>query len=69
MIHDLDFRSEGVEITVTSKATGKSAVITLEEGHKRWMVKAKGFNGYYSTLEHAVREVAELINGLFGREE
>lgn len=69
MIHDLDFRSEGVEITVTSKATGEKAVITLEEGRKRWVVKAKGFNGHYSTLEHAVREVAELINGLFGREE
>ena len=68
MTHDLEFDSKGIEITVTSKSTGKRATITLDFAGKRWKVVAKGFSGYYSSLDQAVNEVAAMIE-TFGREE
>jgi len=51
---DEEIKAKGYEITVSYG--GQTVTVTLSQDRRRWMVKAKGYHGYFTNLESAWKE-------------
>ena len=61
---DLDIKSRGWDITLTKKLNGNKASVELyqpleTERATKWMVKGKGYQGYFGSLERAFDEAVK----------
>ena len=61
---DLDIKSRGWDITLTNKLNGNKASVALyqpldKEKETKWMVKGKGYQGYFGSLERAFGEAVK----------
>jgi len=64
---DVDLKSQGYDITLTDKITRQSIKVVLNHDHTKWGVTAPGFEGYYRTLETALKEALAHMQTKLGR--
>jgi hypothetical protein len=48
--------SHRYEITLTDKKSGMQITVNLSNDHTKWIVKADGYQGYFKSLDVAIKE-------------
>ena len=58
--------SHRYEITLTDVKSGIQITVNLSSDHKKWVVKADGYQGYFKSLDVAIKEAFAHIQAKLG---